>query len=101
MWTFFPFVFFLFTQTAFAEFTVPPLTDPVVDQAGMIDSSTEQQISGVLRSLRDQADTQISVLTINSLDGLPIEEASIKVTESWKLGGEKTDNGVLLLVAKE
>ena len=36
-----------------------------------------------------------------SLHGLPIEQASIQVVDQWKLGGRKTDKGVLLMVAAQ
>lgn len=86
-------------QTAWAEFKVPQLTGPVVDEAHIIDAQTSQKIEAALRHLRQQGGSQITVLTVPSLEGLPIEQASIRVTDQWKLGGEKTDNGVLLLVA--
>jgi uncharacterized protein len=44
---------------------------------------------------------QITILTVPSLEGDPIEDFSLRVAEAWKLGDKKEDNGVLLLVAKE
>lgn len=82
-----------------AEFQVPELTGPVVDQAHILDRGTEQKIEAALRYLHEQGGSQITVLTVPSLEGLPIEQASIKVTDAWKLGTAKGDNGVLLLVA--
>lgn len=82
-----------------AEFVVPPLTSPVVDAAGLLDRSTQAQLESGIRSLREQGGTQLTVLTVPSLGGLEIEQASIQVTDAWKLGGANTDNGVLLLVA--
>lgn len=85
--------------TARAAFTVPELTGPVVDQAGMIDVTTERALETGLRALRDQGGSQINVLTVNTLEELPIEQASIQVVDKWKLGGRKNDNGVLLMIA--
>jgi uncharacterized protein len=84
---------------AFAAFEVPPLTGPVVDQAKIIDSPTEAAITTALWALRDSGGSQINVLTVSSLEGLTIEQASIQVVDQWKLGGRNTDNGVLLMVA--
>lgn len=92
-------VTFIFSQ-AQADFQVPPLTGPVVDQAGLLDRGTEERIDQALRFLRDQGGSQLTVLTVPSLEGLPIEQASIRVTDQWKLGGAKMDNGVLLMIAQ-
>ena len=95
---------FAFTVTiahAQEKFEVPPLTGPVVDAAGAIDASREQAISNALRAIHQAGGSQINVLTVRSLHGLPIEQASIQVVDQWKLGGRKTDNGVLLMVAAE
>lgn len=81
------------------EFRVPALTGPVVDAADVLDRRYVDVIENGLRKLNAGGGTQINVLTVPSLGGLEIEQASIKVTDAWKLGGAKTDNGVLLLVA--
>lgn len=83
------------------EFTPPSLTDPVVDQAGMIDAATERKLNRALHKLWDEGGSQVAVLTVSSLKGLPIERASIQVAEDWKLGTKEKDNGVLLMVAHE
>jgi uncharacterized protein len=41
------------------------------------------------------------VLTIESLEGEVLEEYSLRVAETWKLGREKFDDGVLFLVAEQ
>ncbi len=86
-------------SVARAEFRVPALTGPVVDEARIIDARVEESIQQALFALRNSGGSQINVLTVPSLEELPIEQASIRVAEQWKLGGAKTDNGVILLVA--
>lgn len=81
------------------SFVVPPLTGPVVDTAQVLSPQTEQKLSQLLRQLRDQGGSQIVVLTLEQLAGLPIEQASIEITDTWKLGTASKDNGVLLLIA--
>ena len=95
------FTFAVLSAHAQDTFEVPALTGPVVDAAGVIDGSREQAIATALRAIHDAGGSQINVLTVRSLGGLPIEQASIQVVDKWKLGGRKTDNGVLLLVAAE
>ncbi len=86
-------------NVARAEFQVPSLTGPVVDQANMLSTRTQQGMENLLRQVQDSGGTQLQILTVPDLGGLSIEEASIKVTDQWKLGSAKEDNGVLLLVA--
>lgn len=82
-----------------AEFVPPPLTSPVMDTAHLMDPVTEQKLASALRSLWSQGGSQVVVLTVDQLHGIPIEQASIKVTDTWKLGTGTKDNGVLLLIS--
>ncbi len=92
----------LFVATsAWAEFKVPQLTGPVVDQAGILSRRTERVLESALRALKDKSGTQITVLTVPSLEGLSIEEASIKVVDKWQLGKRGEDRGVLFMVAPQ
>lgn len=101
----YPFIFFIVAQAfawaSFAQttFTVPKLTGPVVDEAGFLSPSGRQQIENYLSRLKEAGGSQIQVLILPDLGGLEIEDASIRVTDAWKIGGKKEDNGVLLLIA--
>lgn len=70
-----------------------------MDQAGIISNEALREIDAVLRNIRDRGGPQINVLTLRSLDGLTIEDASIRITDAWKLGGAKKDDGVLFLIS--
>lgn len=91
---------FCFSELARAGFEVPALTGPVVDDAGLLSRSTRDVVANALRELRARGGSQITVLTIDSLSGISIEEAGIKVVDTWKLGDKKVEDGVLLLIAK-
>lgn len=78
---------------------VPPLKGRVNDYAGILSSSTKQQLEGILGELEKTDSTQIAVLTIPSLEGEPLEEFSIKVADQWKIGQKGFDNGAILLIA--
>jgi uncharacterized protein len=79
---------------------VPPLEGRVNDHAGLLSPSVEQRLTARMAAHEQATGTQLAVLTIDSLDGAPIEDYSIRVVEAWKLGKKGQDNGVLLLVAK-
>ncbi len=80
---------------------VPALRSAVTDQAGILSPATRQQLESALRQLQSVGGTQLAVLTVPDLAGLTIEQASIRVVDAWKLGGEQSDSGVLLLVARD
>lgn len=79
---------------------LPALTGYVNDTADMIDQPTEDQIVKLLSDLETSDSTQVVVVTVNSLEGLPIEEYGIKLADTWKIGRKKRDNGVIFLVSK-
>lgn len=80
---------------------VPKLQGYINDYANMISSPTKAEIENELKAFEQTDSTQIVILTIPSLEGEVIEEFSIKVAESWKIGQKVKDNGVIFLVAKE
>jgi uncharacterized protein len=92
---------FFFALTAHAEFKVPVLTGPVMDMAGFLDRSDQRELTRLLYDYNQQGKAQIQVLILPDLQGEPIESASIKITDAWKLGDKKKDNGILFLIAAQ
>jgi uncharacterized protein len=84
-----------------AALEVPELSGYVNDLAGMITPATEQKINTFLRNFEASDSTQLVLLTIDSLEGEPIEDYSLSVAESWGIGRKGKDNGALLLIAKQ
>jgi uncharacterized protein len=80
---------------------VPKLNGYVNDLAGVISPETELKIEHFLRGFESSDSTQLVVLTIDSLEGEALEEYSLKVVESWKIGQKEKDNGALLLIARQ
>jgi uncharacterized protein len=95
------FALLLVSQTVRADFKVPALTGPVVDTAGMLRSSTKEQLSDFLRNLHDSGGAQIQVAAVPDLGGVSIEEASIKMTDAWKLGKKKEDRVIANRIIRE
>lgn len=90
---------FLFT-TLFA-LEVPTLSGRVNDHAGILSADAKWRIEAKLAALETSDSTQLAVLTVPTLAGDSIEDFSMRVVESWKLGQKKLDNGALLVIAKE
>ena len=84
-----------------AEFDVPRLTGPVVDNANLISSHQKRQLSEALLILAREGGPQLAILTVDHLGGETIEQASIKVVDRWKLGDQTRDDGLLIMVAKK
>jgi uncharacterized protein len=72
----------------------------VVDLAGIIRPDAQASLNGYLKHFEEVTTVQMIVLTIQSLEGEPLEDFSIWVAhEKWKLGQKGKDNGVLMLVS--
>lgn len=78
---------------------VPRLSAPVYDGASVISSRIEREINKSLRALYKSGGSQVAVVTLPTLQGEPIESTTLRFAETWKLGNEKKDNGVILLLA--
>lgn len=82
-----------------ATFVVPRLSGPVVDQARIFSNQDVEGIGSWLEEIKDRGNVQIQIVTLESLQGVTIEEASIKIADAWKIGGAKTDKGLIFVVA--
>jgi uncharacterized protein len=80
---------------------VPALRGHVNDYAGILSPGTVQKLETDLGNFEKSDSTQIVVLTIPSLAGENLEEYSIRVAETWKIGQKKLDNGAILLISKQ
>lgn len=79
---------------------VPPLTNRVTDQVGILGDS-QAQITRMLKAHETATGQQFALLIIPTLEGDSLEDFSIRVVEAWKLGQKDKDNGLLLLVVHE
>ncbi|MDP3283829.1 MAG: TPM domain-containing protein [Desulfobacterales bacterium] len=95
-------VAFLFIIIPFSAgaLDVPQLKGRVNDYASILSPETAQRLDAALSEIEKSDSTQITVLTIPSLEGEVLEEFSIKVAEAWKIGQNNLDNGAILLVSK-
>lgn len=90
----------LLSAAATQSVTVPPLTGPVVDRAGLLSPMEAERIAAGLERYQRQSTNQLQLLIVPSLpEGVPMEEYSIRVAEEWKLGTAEQDNGVLVVVS--
>ncbi|MBI4709637.1 MAG: TPM domain-containing protein, partial [Nitrospirae bacterium] len=72
---------------SFASVALPDMPERyVVDLAGIINDDAEARLNAYLKELEQKTTAQVIVLTIESLEGEPLEEFSLKTAEKWRLG---------------
>ena len=91
---------FLLTCSAVMALTIPKPSGYVNDVAGLLSQTTQLKLEQFLRDFEKSDSTQITILTIPTLDGEVLEDYSLKVFENWKIGQQGKDNGALLLISK-
>ena len=79
--------------------TVPHLQGPVNDIAGVLSPSEKESIESFLLNTEQSSQLQIAVLIVKSLEGESLEDYSMSVVESWKLGSKEKDSGALLFIS--
>jgi uncharacterized protein len=80
---------------------VPELTGHVNDYAGILSAETRSKLEKQLQQHEDSTSNQIVLLTVASLQGQPIEELANEIFNTWQLGQQGKNNGVLLLISPD
>ena len=83
---------------AYAEVPVPSPSSPVVDQAGFLRPDEQNALAQQLLAFHQQKGSQIAVLIVPTLAPETPFDYGTRVMDSWKLGRQGIDDGVLLLV---
>ena len=87
-------------SASFADVAVPPIAR-VVDQTGTLSGSDIASLEQKLKDFEERKGSQVAVLIVPTTSPESIEQYSLRVVESWKLGRKKIDDGVLLIIAKD
>lgn len=97
------FVGFLFLNVAHAQFEIPEkpsFQTSVYDYVSLLSSSQKNSLEQKLVKYSDTTSTQIVVAIINSTNGENINFLGAEWGQTWGIGQEKEDNGILILMAK-
>jgi uncharacterized protein len=93
-------IFLISFSPSFGQAKVPDYAGKRVhDLAGVLSPNTIAQLEQMLRAEKDSTTNQVAVLIIPSLEGEDIAGYGIRVADAWKLGTEKNDNGVILIIS--
>lgn len=79
--------------------TFPELTGRVVDNAGILDTATRQQLEKLSADLEAKTTDQLVVVTLPSLQGTSIEDYGYQLGRKWQIGQKDKNNGAILIVA--
>ncbi|MBX9460747.1 MAG: TPM domain-containing protein [Brevundimonas sp.] len=96
-------VWLAFAQDAAAQGSrdvqFPALSGRVVDQARLLTPEKEAELTARLEALERDTSDQLVVVTLDSLQGLEIEDYGYRLGRAWGIGQAEENNGVLLIVA--
>lgn len=92
-------LFILCITTVAAAVDFPKLTGRVVDEVGLLDPSERERLAERLEAHEKETGNQVVVVTVDSLQGRPIEDYGRELGNFWGIGQKGEDSGVLLIVA--
>ncbi|MES2501159.1 MAG: YgcG family protein [Pseudomonadota bacterium] len=92
----------LASNLAHAELVaIPELKSRITDLTQTLSADQQTQLDAKLAAFEQQKGSQIAVLILPTTQPEDIAQYSIRVVEKWKIGREKIDDGILVLVAKD
>lgn len=91
----------LLPAPARAEESIPRNDGWVTDLAGMLNEGQEQALEALMESYRAGSTNEIALLTVPNLGGRALEQLSLEVARTWRIGSAERHNGALLLVARD
>jgi uncharacterized protein len=80
---------------------IPALKSRVTDLTQTLSAEQQNQLESKLATFEQQKGSQIAVLIVPTTQPEDIAQYAIRVVDQWKIGREKIDDGILLLVAKD
>lgn len=84
-----------------AEVAVPALTQRVTDLTGTLAPDTVSRLENTLAQFEQGKGSQIAVLLVPTTQPEDIAQYGIRVADQWKIGREKVDDGIILIVARD
>ncbi len=79
--------------------TLPNLNSPVIDQANLLSSAQQQELSQQILSIHQAGRAQIGLIILPSTGQEPIFDYATRAFSQWQLGNKDIDNGLLIVLA--
>jgi uncharacterized protein len=87
-------------QTTQSPIPLPSPFTPIVDYAHVIDPQTRQQLESIYLNLKERANIEYAVVTVDTTGDQDIFDYSLAVARGWGIGSKEGEKaGFLLLVA--
>lgn len=80
---------------------IPPIAGWVTDTTGTLTAEQKARLDQQLKSLEKDKGAQVVILMVPTTGEETIEQYALRVFDTWKIGRQKVDDGILLLVAKD
>ncbi len=88
------------SQAADGLVEIPPLQSAVTDLTQTLSAQEQTALNQKLSQFSQQSGSQVAVLVVATTQPEEISQFSIRLAEAWKIGREKQDDGVIIIVAK-
>jgi uncharacterized protein len=88
-------------QTGESPIPLPSPFTPVADYAHVIDPETKTKLESIYLNLKQRANIQFAVVTVDTTGGTPIEDYALAVYRGWGIGSKENDGFLLLLAVKD
>ena len=91
---------FLFNINSFSQ-EIPDRSNPpqlVNDFANILTAKEKQALENKLVTFNNETSTQITIVTVKSLNGYDKADYSFRLGEKWGVGQKGSDNGIVILV---
>ena len=72
----------------------------VNDFADIISDADEDAIFSSAAALDEKTDSQVAVITVESLNGEEISDYALQIGREWGVGDEEKDNGIVILLSE-
>lgn len=79
--------------------SLPKPTGYVSDFAHVVSPEDQDKLEQFCARVERELGVQFALVTVNTLDGRPIQDFAIQLARKWGVGDRKTNQGVLLLLA--
>ncbi|MEO8204092.1 MAG: YgcG family protein [Betaproteobacteria bacterium] len=86
---------------AAAQVAIPALSARVTDLTGTLSADQKATLEQRLAAFEARKGSQVAVLMLPTTKPEEIEQFSIRLAEAWKVGRKGTDDGAILVVAKD
>lgn len=71
----------------------------VNDFAGVLSAQAKDKLTALCAEVDQKANAQITVVSVSSLEGMPVEQFTHDLFTEWGVGPKQKDRGVMILVA--